>query len=87
MGRGFRSAGDGKTGSGSASDGSSRRAGICSGCTHIVLQEVTVSWDVGGANWGRTYCWEEAQGEDTEETGLAASTIANDDELPVSAMV
>lgn len=36
---------------------------------------------------GRTYCWEEAQGEDTEQTGLAASAIADDDELPAGGMV
>lgn len=31
-----------------------------------------------------THCWEVAQREDAEQTGLAASSVANDHEFPVS---
>jgi hypothetical protein len=34
-----------------------------------------------------TYCWKVPQGEDAQETGLSASSIANNDQFPVVAQI
>ena len=36
----------------------------------------------GECLWESTYCWEETKSEDAQQTCLAASTVANDDQFP-----
>lgn len=40
------------------------------------------SLDIRGG--GQTYCWEVTEGKDAKQTGLSASTVTNNHELPMS---